>query len=147
MFDRDRIVEATDLRTLADELLGPRRGTGRSGTWPCPSPQHAQTGRTPPVSIFRTPVGEERWHCHGCGIGGSAVDLIMAVHGVPVRDALAELARRAGVHESPPLHRIGKGRAPARALGDSKPAVRDPDGLAAYVEQCTERPWRPGGRP
>src|SRR5439155_1690731 len=81
---------------LADELLGSRRGTGSSAMWRCPSPQHAQTGRTPPVSVFTSHRGEERWHCHGCGIGGSAVDLLMAVRGVSAGDALGELARRAG---------------------------------------------------
>src|SRR5260370_1429281 len=95
--DRDRILEAVDLPALADELLGPRRGRERSAMWPCPSPQHAQSGRTPPVSIFCTGRGEQRWHCHGCGIGGSAIDLVMATRGVQVRDALEELAARAGV--------------------------------------------------
>src|SRR3954470_4776456 len=99
MFDRDRIVEATDLAALADELLGPHRGGGRSPMWPCPNPQHAQTGRTPPVSIFRTAAGEERWHCHGCGTGGSAIDLLMMVTGAPVREALEALANRAGVSD------------------------------------------------
>ena len=37
------------------------------------------------------------------GIGGSAVDLVMAVYGVPVREALEDLARRAGIHDGAPV--------------------------------------------
>jgi DNA primase len=145
VLDRDRVVDAVDLRTLADELLGPRRGAARSATWPCPSPNHAQTGRTPPVSVFRSRTGEERWHCHGCGIGGSAIDLVMAVRGVPMREALEELARRAGLGDraapSEPLRCRPAGERPTAAGG-----VSDPEGLAAYVEECADRLWRPEGR-
>ena len=146
MLDRDRIVEATDLAALADELLGPRRGTTRSGTWPCPSPNHAQTGRTPPVSIYRAGSGEERWHCHGCGIGGSAIDLVMAARGVAVRDALDELAARVGIRE--PLaadHVLRRPPAPrpATAAGEER---GDPEGLAAFVDRCAKRLWCPEGR-
>ncbi len=147
-FDRAAILEATDLGALADELLGPRRGTQRSATWPCPSPGHAQTGRTPPVGIFRTRSGEEAWHCHGCGIGGSAVDLVMVARGVTVRDALEELARRVG-------RIIGPGDGPAVASTRAERArstppvqgVADPEGLAAFVDECAERLWRPEGYP
>ena len=144
MFDRDRIVAAIDLATLADELLGPRRGTGPSAMWPCPSPQHAQTGRTPPVSVFRTRAGEERWHCHGCGVGGSAIDLVMSACGLSVRDALEELAARAGMTGAPPMAPHVRPRAPMTA---ARPAtVGDPAGLADYVRECADRLWRPDGR-
>lgn len=81
MFDRDALLAAVDLRALADDLLGPPSGGGRSPMWPCPSAQHAQTGRTPPVSIFTSRRGEQRWRCHGCGDGGTAIDLVLAVRG------------------------------------------------------------------
>ncbi len=142
MLDRDRIVEATDLGALADELLGPHRGTARSPAWTCPSPQHAQTGRTPPVSVFRSAGGEERWHCHGCGIGGSAVDLVMAAKGATVREAIEELGRRVGVGEP---YVAGRPRPPRRP-----PPMRasgDLEGLATYVDDCARRLWQPAGRP
>ena len=44
MYDRDALLAATDLRALADDLLGPGKRSGRSAMWPCPSDQHAQTG-------------------------------------------------------------------------------------------------------
>lgn len=147
MYDRDRIVEAIDLASLADELLGPRRGTSRSASWPCPSPQHAQTGRTPPVSLYRSRGGEERWHCHGCGIGGSAIDLVMAAHRLTVAEALEELAGRAGAREFTSDRRPR--RVAARLATDrwaGRTPVSDPAGLASFVDECAERLWKPQGR-
>ena len=142
MLDRDRIVDTTDLASLADELLGTRRGTSRSASWPCPSPHHAQTGRTPPVTIFRARHGEERWHCHGCGIGGSAIDLVMAARGVAVGEALEDLARRTGVAAEgsavPPL-RI------RRNAATEAPSPGDAAGLCVFVEECAGRLWCPDG--
>ncbi len=142
MRDRDRIVEATDLGALADELLGPHRGTTRSPTWTCPSPNHAQTGRTPPVSVFRSAGGEERWHCHGCGLGGSAVDLVMAARGTTVREAIEELGRRVGLREPYVTERVPTRRRPAPV-----PADGYLDGLAGFVDDCAHRLWQPAGRP
>lgn len=144
MFDRDQILASTDLAALAEELLGPHKGTSRSACWACPSPEHAQTGRTPPVSIYRSRRGEERWHCHGCGIGGSAIDLVMATRGVSVREALEQLAGRAGGAarfdaDGPVL------RPPVRRPPAPERAVSDPTGLAAFVDECAERLWQPGG--
>lgn len=148
MLDRNRIVEATDLAALADELLGPRRGTSRSASWPCPSSQHAQTGRTPPVSVYRSGGGEERWHCHGCGIGGSAIDLVMVTQGLTVVEAIEGLAGRAGIRE--PFVADGRRPAaavrPAHAMAVARAPVADPAGLAAFVDECAERLWQPRGR-
>ena len=88
MYDRDALLAAVDLRALADDLLGHRSGTGRSPMWPCPNDQHAQSGRTPPVSIFTSRRGEQRWRCHGCGDGGTAIDLVLAARGGTPRDAM-----------------------------------------------------------
>lgn len=144
MLDRDRIVEATDLVALADELLGPRRGTSRSSMWPCPSSQHAQTGRTPPVSVFRASGGEERWHCHGCGIGGSAIDMVMISQGASVGEALEGLAARAGIREPVPSDRGYRRLSVARPVAAPRPAG-DMAGLATFVDDCAERLWRPEG--
>ncbi|HVM14013.1 MAG TPA: toprim domain-containing protein [Egibacteraceae bacterium] len=147
MYDRDRIVEAIDLASLADEVLGSRRGTSRSASWPCPSPQHAQTGRTPPVSLYRSRGGEERWHCHGCGIGGSAIDLVMAAHRLTVAEAIEELAGRAGVRGALDDRRPHRAVArPAKDPRSAPAATADPAGLAAFVDECAERLWKPQGR-
>lgn len=141
-YDRDAILVATDLAALCDELLGPHGGRGRSMTWRCPNPAHAQSGRTPPLGLYRGRRGLERWRCHGCGAGGTALDLVMIAQGVPVRDALAALARRAGMAE-----RGWQRPSPPRAAAVRQdPVLADPEGLASYVEQCAARLWRPDGR-
>jgi DNA primase len=141
--DRDRILEVTDLAALADEVLGPRTGTARSPTWPCPNPNHAQTGRTPPLTVFRARNGTQRWHCHGCGAGGTAIDLLVATTTLDVRGAIEALARRSGARDQPPV-RPATRRAPARPPVERR--VSDPAGLDAFVEDCARRLWVPQGR-
>jgi hypothetical protein len=151
IWDREATLAAIDrelMIDLADEFLGAHRGTARSATWPCPS-HHGQTGRTPPVSIFADRFGEQRWKCHACGAGGTAIDMIMEVRGTTVRDALGELARRTGTPPLPP------GRHPPRRARQApqipqRPAnpllARAVPELDRYVEQCAEVLWRPEGR-
>lgn len=81
---------------LANELVGGWTWVEALPMWPCPNPEHAQTGRTPPVVV----VGEQRWHRLACGNGGTAIDLVRQVRGVTAREAISELAQRVGV---PPL--------------------------------------------
>ena len=147
MYDRNRLLDSIALAALADDLLGPRTGTARTPTWPCPNPNHAQTGRTPPVTIFWSRTGHERWHCHGCGDGGTAVDLVMAVDRCDVRTALDTLGRRAG-HSPDSEH----SRRPVRPRHPRHPEpapgrVTDPDGLTAFIDDCAHRLWAPEGRP
>lgn len=144
--DREAVLDATDLAALADELLGPRRGTAASAKWSCPNPQHAQTGKTPPLGVFRGHFGEERWHCHGCGIGGTAIDLLMTVRGVDFRAALEELAGRAGIREWTPPH-TPRVRRPPSSAKPTAAGVSDPEGLARYLRDCEARLWQPDGRP
>ena len=139
MFDRDRILEAVDLAELADELLGPRRGTARSGTWPCPEPTHAQTGRTPPLSVFRTRSGQQRWRCHGCGAGGTAVDLVMATQGGDVRAALEALAARTGAVDQAPAPPFRP--RPRPTPPDPEPSPVALAALSRYVARCARRLW------
>ena len=137
MYERDRILAAVDLAALADELLGARKGTHASGSWPCPNPQHAQTGRTPPVSVFRSRRGEQRWRCHGCGDGGSAIDLVMAATRCDVREAFDVIARRVGAPPREPDRHVP-------TIDRARPRD-DGRGLAAYVQDCADRLWRRDG--
>jgi hypothetical protein len=144
MYDREALLAAVDLADLADDLLGAHVGPLRSPKWHCPNPQHAQTGRTPPLSIFHSHHGEQRWRCHGCGDGGTAIDLVVACKGGNVRDALDFLAGRVGHHDcgddwSPPAP-------PAVERSPVDRACRDPEGLRRYVDECAERLWKPEGR-
>ncbi len=144
MYDRDALLAAVDLRALADELLGQPSGTGRSPMWPCPSSQHAQSGRTPPVSIFTSRRGEQRWRCHGCGDGGTAIDLVLACRGGTARDAMTYLADRAGHREQPDdWHPTPR---PARPRTLPPAGCRDPEGLDRYVAECADRLWKSDGR-
>lgn len=149
LWDRSAVLAAVDLHELADQLLGPRSGSERSPTWPCPNPEHPQTGRTPPVTVFTARSGEKRWHCHGCGNHGTAIDLVVQVLHVDVRTALAELANRSG---SPPQQlrqwRSSGGQRPIRLRGRAPVlAPRPVPALEEYVAECAEVLWRPAGRP
>ena len=142
MYARDALIAAVDLPALADELLGQRRGT-ISPKWPCPTPLHTQTGRTPPVSVFTSNRGEQRWRCHGCGAGGTAIDLVMACCSTDTRGAMALLARRVGHNDQPPWSR---GRPRALPPAPMPRGCRDPEGLDRYVSQCAEALFPPAGR-
>ncbi|MGH9243525.1 MAG: toprim domain-containing protein [Acidimicrobiales bacterium] len=144
MYDRDALLAAVDLRALADDLLGPARTSGRARMWPCPNSQHAQTGRTPPVSIFTSRRGDQRWRCHGCGDGGTAIDLVLACRGGTPRDAMTYLAERAGQREQPDDWRPA--RRPARTRSLPPAGCRDREGLARYVHECADWLWKPEGR-
>lgn len=99
------------------------------------------------MSLYRSRGGEERWHCHGCGIGGSAIDLVMATHRLTVGEALEELAGRAGVRGALDDRRPHRAVArPAKDPRSARAAVADPAGLAAFVDECAERLWKPQGR-
>lgn len=139
-YDRDALLASVELRTLADDLLGSHHGSDRSPTWPCPVPTHAQTGRTPPVSIFVTRWGEQRWRCHGCGASGSAIDLVIHAHGVDVRQAMDLLASRAGLSRDD--------ECPAQPRRRTAPVERtEPHpGIEDYVAACEKSLWSPAAR-
>jgi DNA primase len=146
-YDRDAILDRIDLTVLADDLLGPHHGRGPSATWPCPDPHHGpQTGRTPPVSIFTGRSGIQLWHCHGCGAGGTAIDLVITTHDVRVRDAIEWLAPRAGIGQSPSELPRPRPR-PAPHVPNLPPLRAASDEVRAYVGACEQHLWSEhGGR-
>lgn len=138
LHDRSAIVAGTDLRVLADELLGAHKGE-RNPTWRCPNPNHTQTGRTPPVGVFEGHRGEQRWRCHGCGWGGTAIDLVVVTRSTNVLGALVYLSERQRNATAPMA-------AETRHAERRPPARPDPEGFARYVDDCARRLWRPEGR-
>ncbi|HWL43139.1 MAG TPA: toprim domain-containing protein [Ilumatobacter sp.] len=148
MYDRHALLAAVDLAALADELLGGSRGTGRAARWGCPNPDHPQTGRTPPVTITTNHHGEQLWHCHGCGDGGSALDLIARTHHTDIRGAFDHLASRVGQSHLPDDATRSQRPRPARPrpepveVVDPQPVVA---GLARYADECARRLWEPAG--
>lgn len=147
-FDRDDVLAKVDLTAPADTLLGPRHARTRS--WRCPNPSHSQTGRTPPVSIFVDRRGQQRWHCFGCGEGGTAIDLTLrAGRARDFRDALEWLADQA--HVSPSPDDRGDGRGPGRGVAAQLPASTAPDlearrALLRYAKACFEHLRSDAGR-
>lgn len=146
-YDRGDVLARIPLASLCDELLGPHHGRGRTASWSCPDPGHGpQTGKTPPVTVFRPRSGIERWHCHACGAGGTAIDLVMVTHGVGFRDALDLLARQAGVTDAtgrmPPAPRPS----PPIRPEPPRPTELDP-ALDRYVTGCEAWLWSPAGAP
>ena len=144
-YTRDDVLTRIDLDQLCDELLGPHKGRGHGASWPCPDPQHGpQTGKTPPVTVFRPRSGIERWHCHGCGAGGTAIDLVMRTEGVPFPEALELLGRRVGAIEAPPWE-----PRPARPRAEPPPPPPSADpspALETFVSACEDWLWGPNGR-
>ncbi len=141
-YDRDAILAATELADLADELLGPHRGA-RVRPWACPIPTHAQTGRTPPLTVFVTRWGEQRWSCHGCGASGTAIDLVILTRGVDVRGAFDWLATRTGAGIE-----LGRAWSPPRRRppsGPEPPVPPDPR-LDDYVVACERWLWSQQGK-
>jgi hypothetical protein len=145
-YDRDDVLARIDLGQLCDELLGPHKGRGRSASWPCPDLHHGpQTGQTPPVTVFRPRNDIERWHCHGCGAGGTAIDLVMRTEGVRFPEALELLGRRAGAPEAAAPWTPSPIR--PRAEPPSSLPLPDPSpALEAYVSACEDWLWGPNGR-
>jgi DNA primase len=146
-YDRDAILDRIDLTVLADDVLGPHHGRGPSATWPCPDSRHGpQTGRTPPVSVFTGRSGIQLWHCHGCGAGGTAIDLVLTTHDMRIRDAIEWLAQRAGITQSEPSDLPPRPR-PQAAPRSLPPLRTAPDDVRAYVTACEEHLWSEhGGR-
>ena len=146
VYDRSEVLGRTALGELADQLVGLHKGRGSGATWPCPDPGHGnQTGKTPPVSIFRTGYGDERWRCHSCGAGGTAIDLVMTTQGVRFPEAIELLARRAGVaalDRPPPALRTARIQRPEPA----RPTSPNPE-VERFVAAAESYLWSERGRP
>jgi DNA primase len=147
-YDRDAILDRIDLPALADDLLGPHHGRGTSATWPCPDPRHGpQTGRTPPVSVFTGRSGIQLWHCHACGAGGTAIDLVITTHDIRIRDAIEWLAQRAGITQATPSGRPPRPRQQPVPPRELPPLRAASDEVLAYVAACKQHLWSEhGGR-
>jgi DNA primase len=89
---RDAVSEIRE-RTDIIELVGgytPLKKAGRSFKGLCPFHQE----KTPSFVVF---PDSQNFHCFGCGKGGDIFTVYMEIERVDFREALRELARRAGV--------------------------------------------------
>ncbi len=84
-----KIKDAVDIVELIGESVRlERKGRNYSGL--CPF--HSE--KTP---SFMVSPDRQTWHCFGCGKGGDVFSFIMEKEGLSFPEALAELARRAGI--------------------------------------------------
>ena len=142
-YDRDEMISRVQLDELCDELLGLRKGRGRWASWSCPSAGHGpQTGKTPPLSIFVSRAGEQRWRCHACGAGGTALDLVMVAEGLDFKEAIERLAARAGLAPGrAPLPRASR---PERSPAPLPTPTPNPT-IENYVTRCESTLASPDG--
>ena len=74
------------------ELLGFTAMTRRGPQLRGPCPVHGS--RTPRSRSFAAHLEKNCWHCFGCGAGGNALDLYLAVTRLPVYEGALELCAR-----------------------------------------------------
>lgn len=141
--DRDVVLERTDLRELATEICGLPQRLGPSAKWRCPNPNHPD--EHPSMGIYRNRRGQQRWKCHACGEGGTAVDLLMISGGLDAGRALRELAERAGVRPTGD-DRFDR-RTATRPSRPGPPAPRNEPSpeIEAFVARTTELLWTSTG--
>lgn len=90
---RDAVAEIRDRIDIVDLVTGyvpSLKRTGRSYKGLCPFHQE----KTPSFIVF---PDSQNFHCFGCGKGGDIFTFYMGVENVEFREALQELAKRAGV--------------------------------------------------
>ena len=89
---RDAVAEVRDRTEIVDLVSNyvQLKKTGRSYKGLCPFHQE----KTPSFVVFPE---SGNFHCFGCGRGGDVFTFYMGVERVEFREALQELAKRAGI--------------------------------------------------
>ena len=91
----DEVRDKIDIVELIGSLGVTLRKTGRSFVGFCPF--HPNT-RTPAFHVY---PDNQSFHCFGCQAHGTAFDFVMRKQGLDFKDALEQLAARAGVRLEP----------------------------------------------
>src|SRR6185436_310052 len=86
----DQIKERIDIVEFLSAYLSLRKA-GRNFVGFCPFHQNT---RTPAFTVF---PDTQSYHCFGCKASGTVFDFLMQREGLSFRDALEQLAQRAGV--------------------------------------------------
>ncbi len=118
-FPEKFIDELVDRNDIVDVVSGYVRLSKRSGANQfglCPF--HSE--KTPSFSVNQE---KQIYHCFGCGKGGSVINFIMEIENLGYRDAVAFLARRAGM-AMPQEQEDAESRKRARMLSLNKDAAR-----------------------
>jgi len=96
-------IDAVLARTDIAEVIGarvPLRRSGRELAGRCPFHEE----KTP---SFTVSPQKQFYHCFGCGAHGTVIGFLMAIDRLDFREAIAELAQRAGMtlpQETPQAH-------------------------------------------
>ena len=135
--DRDELLARIDLTVILDELAGAPARLGRSARWHCIQPGHDD--HHPSVTVYTDRRGIQYWRCWSGGHGGTAIDAVTAATGCTIRDAIEQLAGRAGTPQ------------PDRTRAPAPPTV-SPDvplhpSVVRYVDACSRILWTRTGRP
>lgn len=77
------------------DLIGFTPTTRNGRQWRGPCPVHKSS--SPGSRSFAVHVDKNCWHCFGCGAGGNALDLYLAVTQLPVYEGALELCVRLGM--------------------------------------------------
>jgi hypothetical protein len=88
--DIDRVLAANPILPLAQQYLPHLKRSGRQWFTLCPI--HKE--RSPSFSVN---PDNGLYHCHGCKIGGNAIDLVMLLERISFPAAVRLLADRAGI--------------------------------------------------
>lgn len=142
--DREAVLDRTDLAALATEICGEPQGLGRSARWHCPNPAHPD--EHPSMGIYQGFQGRWRWKCHACGEGGTAVDLLTSGAGMTVREALLDLADRAGIiPRQPPIRSPMRPAIPPAPtpLVPPPPPARPSPAVNELVSAAADLLWQP----
>ena len=134
----DELISRNDIVDVISEYVALTKRSGSNLFGLCPF--HSE--KTPSFSVA---PDKQIYHCFGCGKGGGVINFIMEIENLPFRDAVALLARRAGM-EMPEDDTPGELRSKrARILQLNRDAARffyenlsRPDGAAA-VEYINRR--------
>ena len=119
--DRDELLASVSLY----ELLVERGCEPRGSALRCPLPDHEDHSAS--ASYTEGHAGSpELWFCHRCGVGGTAIDLLVQVEGLDVAEAFAALRDRVGGHHPPPVP-------VRRASARRKPSLPSEQQIAAWA--------------
>ena len=129
------LLERTDLAELLTELSGPPTTVGHMARWRCCASDHDD--QHPSVTMHRARDGVERWRCWSGDHGGTAIDALIAAHGITTSDAVHRLTERTTF--TSPTARPAPTPAPALRVELSSAARR-------HLIGCAQLLWSRAGR-